>query len=241
MTTRTLGLSLLAATTIMVTVQAQVKKSTTGGFASRSTATAASGFDLRRLGPLVDGKLPADQAARLYLSLLHEEVSRPSPPRRGVAGPINHGYIVSQIVLAGKNAEVDRAVLQQAASKAGPGEYTDAIALTLGLLGDRRMVPFLIGYLQNPQHSPFLREMAARALGENPDARSVAVLAAALHDPFWLPSHGVGGSEKAYEIRFAARAALRKIQKAGVALPGEVETALENARVSEPLTQSADR
>ena len=45
------------------------------------------------------------------------------------------------------------------------GSYRDCIGLTLGLMGDRTVVPFLINYAADETNPPNLRERAIRALG----------------------------------------------------------------------------
>lgn len=201
------------------------------------------GFDLRRLTPLVDGRLSPEEAARLLLSFLHEEIAAPSPVRQGIGGgPITHDYILAQLVLAAENANASREILVRAVAGTEPGEYQDAIRLSLGLLGDPNVVPFLIGYLANANHSPFLRERAARGLGRNPDPRAIPVLAAALTDPFYEITHI--GPLKVYSIRIAARGALLRTQEATlsgkrITLPAEVQQALDRVVTSEEIPRAS--
>ncbi|MBI3947414.1 MAG: HEAT repeat domain-containing protein [Armatimonadetes bacterium] len=203
-------------------------------------ADAVRGFDLTRLTTLRERGLSPEGVAQRYLSFLVEETAQPSPTRRGLGGgDITHDYILTQIVLAGALSGASRDVLWAAATVARPGEYRDCIQLTLGLLGDTRVRDFLIRYLGDPDNSPRLRDQAARALGRVPHPSVVAPLAAALQDPASEVVRGVGPARKAYYIRGTARGSLKKVERAGVALPAAVQQAMAAAVTTEPLPQGS--
>jgi hypothetical protein len=191
-------------------------------------------FDLQQLRALCQGKLSPNKAARAYLSFLRQEAAAPSAPAVGVGGgPVTHDYILAQIILAGMEAGVQQDVLLREAAKAEPGEFRDAVLLTLGLLGNHDATPFVIAYLADPRHPALLRERAARALHLHPSADVIPALAAALEDPFYVLD--AIGPKKVYELRVTAASALRRLRDNGVALPAAVEQELQHVVLAEPV------
>jgi HEAT repeat protein len=107
------------------------------------------------------------------------------------------------------------------------------VGLTLGLAGDRRVVPFLIEYLSDNAKSPYLRERAGRALTRVPDARAIPALKKALDDPDHSVTYMGESRTRYYDIRAAAGYALNKIKWMGVTLPDDVQQALDKAVIVE--------
>ncbi|HTE18975.1 MAG TPA: HEAT repeat domain-containing protein [Armatimonadota bacterium] len=192
-------------------------------------------FNLTRLARF--GFLPAKQATQRYLNFLREETAHPSPTGRGAFGSISHDYILAQIVGAGATNQLDWAALRRARQESASREFRDAINITLGMLGDRSVVPFLIGYIGNPQNPPELRQRAIVAFGRHPDRRAIPALAGALNDPYSTSSGDVGPPRKSYHIRSTARAALTRIKDAGMPLPAEVQRQLDRVVTDEPIVQ----
>jgi hypothetical protein len=207
---------------------------------SASTATVPSiqakqkGFDLRRLEDLHRGLSPS-QAADLYLSFLREELRAPSPNRVGLGGgAITSDYVLAQIVLAGAEGKAEARRLYGVRAALRPGIERDAITITLGLLGDRRVVEELIAYASDWRNSPFLRERAIRGLEAIPDMRAVPVLAATLEDPFYVEA-AVGTPRRVYVNRITARSALSRYRDAGLPLPRPLLMRLETLVITEEI------
>lgn len=194
-------------------------------------------FGLHRLQSFRACASPED-SARLCLSFLQEEIANPTTKTRGLGnGFITHEYVLAQIVLAAAQAspQPNGKVLHQAARDARAGSYRDCIGLTLGLMGDRTVVPFLINYAADETNPPNLRERAIRALGKCPDARAIPVLATALSDPYYVYLQ----DRMVYVIRVTARSSLLRLKAAGIALPADVEHALAQVVTWEQLPPDA--
>ncbi|MBI3944590.1 MAG: HEAT repeat domain-containing protein [Armatimonadetes bacterium] len=198
------------------------------------------GFDLTRLSIFTDPKEPLDPvlATIYYLSFLREEIETPTPPHRGIGGGIDHHYVLAQIIHAGADGNVRRAALLAEAGKAAPGEFRDAVRITLGMQGEKSVVPFLVEYLGNAKNPYWLRVKAAHALLRYPDASAVSVLASCLKDPFYVAVTTMQPA-KCYDIRILALSSLRALEKAGTAIPPAVKADMEGAVTRELLPPGA--
>lgn len=194
------------------------------------------GFNLTRLSIFHDPKEPLDPetAAMFYLSFLREEIDSPTPAHRGIGGgKIDHHYVLAQIVHAGADGNASRRMLLEELKKAPPGEFRDAIRITLGMQGGKSVVPFLMEYLGNTKNPYSLRQKAADALLRHPDPAAIPVLAQCLNDPFYVASTS-GPFKKLYDIRLLALNTLRALEKAGTPIPPAVKSAMERAVTQEP-------
>ncbi|MBI3909407.1 MAG: HEAT repeat domain-containing protein [Armatimonadetes bacterium] len=196
-------------------------------------------FDFYKIGRLSkDDLTPRDRAA-LGISYLKEEVRNPTGSYRSLGGTIDHVYIVAQLVLAIARPGADRDLLWQEFQQAPPGEYRDALALTLDLAADRRITAYVVAYLQDVRHHPDLRERAARALSEIKDPGTLPVLVRVLYaDPVYEVRHADPAPQsplvRHYPLRRAAKEALRYMEKEGLDIGEEARDALAHARVEEP-------
>lgn len=209
---------------------------------------AIRGFDLRRLEAL-HKPAAADEHAATYLAFLTEETRNPSPPREGLGGgTITHEYILTQIVKAGTMPrQMSHERLLAVAGSSRAGEFRDCIMLTLAGRGHKLLVPFLIGYMADAKNYYGIRGWAAGVLQRNPDPRAVPVLADMLSDPTWHVKRGIARTpeegnvyNKGYDLRVAARLALRSFQRAGIELPLGVLERLANVVVNEPYDPARD-
>lgn len=203
--------------------------------AARSQPPRQTHFDLTRLTDM--WRLPTREATRRYLSFVREETTHPSPTLTGpFGGGINHAYILAQIIMAGVEARVDQATLRRVAKAEPTSELGQVVRLTLGLRGDRTVLPFLLGYLSKQENPPELRQQAIEALVRLPDRRALPVLVKALDDPFNTPSGDVGPPRRSYPIRISARRALLALQKAGTPLSPQVRQRLHTLVTVTPVS-----
>lgn len=203
-------------------------------------------FDFSKVGKLLSRNLSPTERTKLGITYLREEISRPTGSYQGLGGPIDHPYVVAQLVLAIAQPGADRDLLWQELQRSAAGEYRDALALTLGLAGDQRAVRYLVSYIQDTRHHPDLRERAARALGEIGDPSSIPVLVTVLlNDPVYQVQRADSAPEspvvRSYPVRRAAKEALRYMESKGVDLGSSARTALGRAMIKVPVEAGANR
>jgi len=191
--------------------------------------------DLRDLGPevLAPRVRGRETVTRTLISWLAKEHSGPSPTRRGLGGaPIDSGYIKAQIVLElGQSGDrgLIRAARRSPQFEAIREWITVALALTVGwpkplpaeakaLLPEmERLVPQL-AVLAVSHPEPYLRERAARALGDIGDPAALPALKQALDDSFNVvlgPGLRPPGltANVIYPVREAAVNSMRRIER----------------------------
>jgi hypothetical protein len=184
--------------------------------------------DLRDLAPevLAPHARGRQVVTATLITWLYNEHSTPSPTTRGLGGgPIDSGYIKAQIVLElGQTG--DRRLIRAARRSARYERIRDWLTVALALTVDwpkpsprearallpemRTLVPHLAALvLSHPE--PFLRERAARALGDIGDPAALPALRKALADPEGLRSPGQT-DRVIHPVREAARASIRIIE-----------------------------
>lgn len=199
-------------------------------------------FDFGKLGRIKEGS-PVERA-KLGIEYIREEVDHPTPPYQGLGGIIHHDYILSQLAHALSAGEPDQDVLW-AEIQNNRQEVREVLTITLGLTGNRRVLGPVSHYLRDVTKPIVLREYAARALGEIDDLDSISVLVdVMLHDRLCYVRPVEPGSpplERYYQIRDAARLALRTLKEAKQDLGETVERALSSAVVRVPLDQRDEK
>ncbi len=200
-------------------------------------------FDTRKLVKLHDPKLTAAERTNLGMGFLKEEISQPTDSfKGGGGGTIDHPYVMAQLVLALAQNGADRNLLWKEFNKAFKGEYRDALALTLGLAGDRRVVKYIVGYMLDTRNPMYLRGRAARALGEIRDPSTIPVMVKVLlYDPAYELLPDVRGPEprivKSYEVRRNAKSALRIMKRTKIDIGKEAEEAIRLSVVDEAVLE----
>lgn len=200
-------------------------------------------FDLRRLDEL--SGLSAVERARKGAAFIREEVATPS--RTGMGGDgvgiIDHDYILGNMAAIIARKGLDRPALRLEYSKLGPGEAKDAVAVVLGLGGDRAVVPHLINLLSRSGYLPHLRTHAARALGALPDPATIPYAAQVLAaDPTWrinyrrnLRTNKAERKVRDYFVRAAALKLLQDLEGAGLYIKPEIGAVMATAVVEENI------
>jgi len=177
--------------------------------------------DLGKL--IVDESLSRLQRTSMLISWFRQENENPAPPHKGGSGKnISSDYIQKQILLVladeGEPIEIDRTVREDILD-----DYVkDGLCITLGLMGDERQTNKLQDILRKHK-DPYIRSLAARALGDLGVVEAKPALKAALNDGFSVVGGNcVGGIRTIYPVREEAMGAIRRL-----ALPERVKTARE--------------
>lgn len=203
------------------------------------------GFDFRRFVEFKN--LTPVERARRGVAFLTEEVVTPSGTFAGGDGAsiVNHDYILSNIIGSVVEQKPDLATLKMEYTRLRPGEVKDALAVAIGLMGDREAVPHLTAFFARPSALPYVRALAAGALGRMPDPAVIPYAASVLasdqttrisyrHNPRTrAPERKV----RDYFVRDAAIKLLKTLEEAGLFISPEIRAVMETAVVEETLAR----
>jgi hypothetical protein len=176
-------------------------------------------FDWVKILPAGDERRTARERSLTALWCLHEEVEHPSQGRRGPLATRHEEMLRGMLDFLGHERVrdgLDAATVTHAITTA-TGEERDCLLLLAGLLDEKPTLQWLTDYLVNSVHPPYLRAVAAQAIGTIRDPKSIPVLLrVAKSDPLWNAASkaSVGTSTrslfKVYPLRYAAINALRR-------------------------------
>src|SRR5687768_9726736 len=141
-------------------------------------------FDIGRFSELPN--LSPEERARQGIAFLREEVANPSRSLTSGdgTGVIDHDSILATMAALLAEHKPDSSTLRAEYSRTAPGEVKDSLAVVLGLLGERAVLPHLAAFFGNVTGPPCLRVAAAGALARMPDRRVVPYAAQVLgRDP----------------------------------------------------------
>jgi hypothetical protein len=203
-----------ALTLVIVLAVSLVSAPTVGAVQSEKYGLPAKLRSLSDLQPTVDRKdiTPAEKT-EVLVSWLKQERDHPRPTLSGLGGPISSGYVQAQILrcffLCGDPLTADR-LASDVHTDTGVRE---ALAIGLGIMGDRRQVPKLIRILKS-HRTPDYRQLAAAALGDLGATEAIPALQGALEDGYSVKRlEGVGPlDELRYPVREDAKGSLARLR-----------------------------
>lgn len=151
----------------------------------------------------------------ILVTWLIREYRDPSPTRKGLGGPVDSGWILSNLIDALYVKGDGLTIGEIAADPHSEPAVRDAMCIVLGMKGDSSQVPRLISILQNAS-LPYWRARAAGALGTLGATEAVPALEKALEDEYvveiWPDVGPPEENNQFYPVRQRATESLRMLR-----------------------------
>lgn len=203
------------------------------------------GFDFRRFDEFRN--LAPSERSRRGIAFIKEEAANPSGEFTAGDGfsIIDHDNILYRLAGILVEQKPDLATLKLEYRRLRPGEVKDALAVAIGLMGDREALPHLTGFFARPSALPNLRVAAAQALGTMPDPAVIPYAASVLANDqatriayrHSLETRAPERKVRDYFVRNAALELLKTLDKAGLFIRPEIRSLMETAAVEETLAR----